>query len=98
MNDMNVSRVPLRCSHAVLFLARRFATRVMSTSYTVCTCGEMRLDSTMRSAIFLRIGVIGTISPGISMGACDGAAARATDALAAGCELAAGGAATRAGC
>src|SRR5258708_31265925 len=34
----------------------------MSISKTVVTCAEMRLDITMCSAVFFRIGSIGTIS------------------------------------
>src|SRR5260370_38410132 len=51
--------------------------RVMSTLKTVCTCALVCLDSTMRSAIFLRIGVMGTSSPGIGGGMCAGADAPA---------------------
>src|SRR5260370_37014299 len=60
--------------------------RVMSTLKTVCTCALVCLDSTMRSAIFLRIGVIGTSSPGIGGGMCaaaDAAAAGRAGAVAA---------------
>ena len=38
--------------------------RVMSTLKTVWTCGLVRLDSTMRCAMMLRILVMGTRLPG----------------------------------
>ena len=64
MNGRNVSFTPLRVSHALRFFSRNLAMRVISTLKTECTWALVRLDSTMRSAIFLRIGVMGTTSPG----------------------------------
>src|SRR6476646_7396692 len=65
MKGRNVSLTPLRASHALRFFSRNRAMRVISILKIECTCALVRLDSTMRSAIFLRIGVMGTDSPGI---------------------------------
>src|SRR6266540_3574842 len=62
MNGMYVSLTPLRSWYGCLYFWRRWAARDMSISKTVVTCAEMRLDITMCSAVFLRIGSIGTIS------------------------------------
>src|SRR5580765_2270843 len=64
MKGMNVSLTPLRSSHALRFFSRNLAILVISTLKMECTWALVRLDSTMRSAIFLRIGVMGTSSPG----------------------------------
>ena len=52
---VGVSLTPFFCSNCFLIFSRRFMTRVMSISYTVCTCALVRLDSTMRCAMTLRI-------------------------------------------
>src|SRR5882672_11074678 len=62
MNGMYVSLTPLRSWYGCLYFWRRWAARDMSISKTVVTCAEMRFDITMCSAVFLRIGSIGTIS------------------------------------
>src|SRR5689334_18507780 len=64
MKGRNVSFTPLRASHALRFLSRKRAMRVISTLKIEWTCALVCLDSTIRSAIFLRIGVMGTDSPG----------------------------------
>src|SRR3979490_2093054 len=62
MNGMYVSLTPLRSWYGCLYFCRRGAARDMSISKTVVTWAEIRLDVTMCSAVFLRIGSIGTIS------------------------------------
>ena len=61
---VKVRREPVRCSKAAFSRSRNCTMRVMSTSKTECTCALVRLDSTMRSAIFLRMALMGTTSPG----------------------------------
>src|SRR5262245_5233815 len=61
-NGMYVSRMPLRSSYRTRCAWRSWSTRVMSISKTVVTWAEVRFESTMCSAVFLRIGDMGTIS------------------------------------
>src|ERR1039458_9009966 len=65
----------------------------MSTLKTVCTCGLVCLDSTMRRAMMERILVMGTSEPGVGMGMGAGAAGLAAEAGAPGLASKAGGAA-----
>ena len=67
MNGVGVSFTPWRSWKALWFSSRRRITRLMSTSKTVVTWAEVRRLMTMCSAIFLRMGLIGTTetrSPG----------------------------------
>src|ERR1700710_340052 len=64
MKGMYVSLTPLRCSYFDFSFSRSLTMRVMSTLKTVWTWGLVRLDSTMRCAMMLRILVMGTSSPG----------------------------------
>ncbi len=78
---MKVRRTPLRSCQARRCLRRSSSTRVMSISKTVETWAEVRFDRIMCSAVFLRIGDIGTTStrpvgagPGIAGGGAAGGA------------------------
>src|SRR5438132_9245385 len=59
MNGRYVSLTP-RCSNEWRCSARRRSTRLMSISNTVVTWAEVRFETTMCSAVFFRIGDIGT--------------------------------------
>src|SRR5258708_40167969 len=63
MNGMYVSLTPLRSWYGWLYFWRRWAARDMSISQTVVTCGETPWESTLCSAVFFRIGGIGSLSP-----------------------------------
>ena len=62
MKGMKVSRTPLVSSQAARCFRRSSSTRVMSTSKTVETWAEVRFERIMCSAVFLRMGVMGTTS------------------------------------
>ena len=59
MNAVNVSFAPA-ASYSAFFFSRSAATRAKFTSYTEYTCGDVCALSTMCSAIFLRMTLIGT--------------------------------------
>src|SRR5260370_450876 len=63
MKGMYVSFTPWRASHPLRIFSRNLTMRVISTLKIVCTCALVRRDSTMRSAIFLRMGDLGTRAP-----------------------------------
>src|SRR5690606_41117063 len=79
---MNVSLSPSRFSKIALFLALHFTTLVTSVSMNEVTCGEVRLEFTMASAIILRtlsicmisspsptfIGAAGVAATGVGIG------------------------------
>src|SRR4029450_7749655 len=87
-NGTYVSRTP-RSSNEALCLWRRWSIREKSISNTVETWAEMRLESTMCSAVFLRIGDLGTIW---TRGPATGAGAAGAGGAGAGAEGAAAGA------
>src|SRR5574340_949683 len=61
MKGIQVRRTP-RSWYDAPWVVRSWATQVKSISKTVETCAEVRLDSSMCSAVLRRIGVIGTTS------------------------------------
>src|SRR5215472_512744 len=67
MKGMNVSFTPCRSSQPLRTFSRSLTMCVISTLKMVWTWALVRRDSTMRSAIFLRIAVIGTSLPGSSV-------------------------------
>ena len=87
-NGVKVSLLPVACSNLPFIFSRSLTMRVTSTSKTPCTCALVRFDSTMCSAIFLRMTDMGTTSPGVTAPtACNGpvtAGAAGADAAAAG--------------
>src|SRR5664280_3929976 len=92
-NGVKVSLLPVACSKFVFIFSRNFTMRVTSTSKTPCTCALVRFDSTMCSAIFLRMTDMGTTSPGVTPPTgCRGATVAGIEGAAA------EGAATAAGC
>ena len=65
-NGVYVSLLPVACSNLPFMLSRSFTIRVTSTSKMPCTCALVRFDMIMCSAIFLRMVVMGTTSPGVT--------------------------------
>ena len=79
--------LPVACSNFAFMLSRSLTMRVTSTSKMPCTCALVRFDMTMCSAIFLRMVVMGTTSPGVTPPiGCSGAVTAGMAGAAAGAE------------